>query len=112
MHISRINSLFGSLFLVFVSRLTVIIGSWQDWPHFKFFLTGVEGELLTFSEKYGEDGNGKIGRAIVEKAQRSNEITPWVEYFVKTTLYTQIEAEAQIDFTLKQQDSLTATKIS
>ncbi|MBL7755872.1 MAG: Fic family protein [Chitinophagaceae bacterium] len=79
-----------------------------------------------------EDGNGRIGRAIaekalsqtigrpvmlslsrtieanksdyyesLEKAQRSNEITPWIEYFIKTTLDAQIEAEAQIDFTLK-----------
>jgi len=80
-----------------------------------------------------EDGNGRIGRAIaekalsqtitrpvmlslsrtieakknvyyasLEKAQRSNEITPWMEYFVKTALDAQIEAEAQIDFTLKK----------
>ncbi|MBN8781427.1 MAG: Fic family protein [Terrimonas ferruginea] len=79
-----------------------------------------------------EDGNGRIGRAIaekalsqtigrpvmlslsrtieakksdyyesLEKAQRSNEITPWIEYFIKTTLDAQIEAEAHIDFTLK-----------
>ena len=80
-----------------------------------------------------EDGNGRIGRAIaekalsqgvgrpvlmslsrtieakksayydaLEKAQRSNEITPWVIYFVTTTLEAQIEAEEQIDFTLKK----------
>jgi Fic family protein len=80
-----------------------------------------------------EDGNGRIGRAIaekalsqtigrpvmlslsrtieakkniyyasLEKAQSSNEITPWVVYFVKTVLDAQIEAEAQIDFTLKK----------
>jgi len=28
-------------------------GQQKDWPHFKFSLTGVEGELLTFSEKVG-----------------------------------------------------------
>ena len=80
-----------------------------------------------------EDGNGRIGRAIaekalsqtigrpvmlslsrtmeakkniyyasLEKAQRSNEITPWMEYFVKTDLDAQREAETQIDFTLKK----------
>lgn len=80
-----------------------------------------------------EDGNGRIGRAIAEKAlsqtigrpvvlslsrtieakkhiyyaslenaQQSNEITAWLKYFVKTTLDAQIEAEAQIDFTLKK----------
>ena len=80
-----------------------------------------------------EDGNGRIGRAIAEKAmsqaigrpvilslsrtieahknnyyeslqnaQRSNEITPWMEYFIKTSLDAQIDAEVQIDFTLKK----------
>jgi Fic family protein len=80
-----------------------------------------------------EDGNGRIGRAIAEKAlaqgtgrpvlmslshtieankkayydalensQRSNEITGWIDYFVKTTLAAQNEAEEQIDFTLKK----------
>ncbi len=80
-----------------------------------------------------EDGNGRIGRAIAEKAlsqgigrpvllslsrtieankkayydaleksQRSNEITSWINYFVKTILDAQIEAEEQIDFTLKK----------
>jgi Fic family protein len=80
-----------------------------------------------------EDGNGRIGRAIAEKAmsqtigrpvmlslsrtieanrndyykslqnaQRSNEITPWMEYFIKASLDAQIEAEAQINFTLKK----------
>lgn len=80
-----------------------------------------------------EDGNGRIGRAIaekalsqtigrpivlslsstiekdknlyynsIEKAQRSNEITSWINYFVKTILAAQIEAEKQIDFTLRK----------
>ncbi len=80
-----------------------------------------------------EDGNGRIGRAIaekalsqgigrpvmlslsktieaekkeyyaaLEKAQRSNEITAWIEYFIKTTLDAQIQAEEQIDFTLRK----------
>lgn len=78
-----------------------------------------------------EDGNGRIGRAIAEKAlsqtvqrpillslsqaiekkktdyytslmqaQRSNEITPWIVYFVRTTLEAQIAAEKLIEFSL------------
>lgn len=80
-----------------------------------------------------EDGNGRIGRAIAEKAlsqglgypvilnlshaieakkkayyaalelaSKSNEITPWIEYFVKTILEAQVEVEAQINFILKK----------
>lgn len=80
-----------------------------------------------------EDGNGRIGRAIAEKAlsqgigrpalislseriesnkkeyygalkkaQRSNQITDWVHYFVNVILEAQVRAEAQIDFTLKK----------
>lgn len=80
-----------------------------------------------------EDGNGRIGRAICEKAlsqglgrpvllslsrtieagrkryyqalqegQQSNEITPWVHWFVTMALDAQIHAEEQIDFTLKK----------
>ncbi|WP_153798265.1 Fic family protein [Foetidibacter luteolus] len=80
-----------------------------------------------------EDGNGRIGRAIAEKAlsqtigrpiilslsktieahktdyynslelaQRSNKITPWIEYFVRTVLAAQTEAEIQIAFILKK----------
>jgi Fic family protein len=80
-----------------------------------------------------EDGNGRIGRAIAEKAlsqstgrpvmlslsqaidakkntyytelnaaQRSNEITAWVRYFVATILEAQTEARRQIEFTLKK----------
>tara|TARA_R110002050_G_scaffold188455_7_gene322898 strand:+ start:2022 stop:3002 length:981 start_codon:yes stop_codon:yes gene_type:complete len=80
-----------------------------------------------------EDGNGRIGRAIAEKAlsqsidrpvlfslsksiesnknnyytalkaaQRSNEITEWIKYFVETVLDAQIDAEKEIEFTLKK----------
>jgi Fic family protein len=80
-----------------------------------------------------EDGNGRIGRALSEKAlsqglgrpallslsrtiearrkeyydalkdgQQSNEITPWVTWFVGMVLEAQIQAEEQIDFTLKK----------
>ena len=80
-----------------------------------------------------EDGNGRIGRALSEKAlyqglgmpipislsvaieskkqayyqalmvaQRSNEITPWVNYFVTTLLDAQEDAERQINFILQK----------
>lgn len=80
-----------------------------------------------------EDGNGRIGRALSEKAlsqglgrpallslsrviearrkeyydalkegQQSNEITSWVSWFINTALEAQIQAEEQIDFTLKK----------
>lgn len=80
-----------------------------------------------------EDGNGRIGRAVAEKAlsqsigrpvlfslsksiesnknkyydalkaaQRSNQITDWINYFVKTVLDAQIDAEQEIEFTLKK----------
>ena len=80
-----------------------------------------------------EDGNGRIGRAISEKAlsqglgrpallslsrtieanrkqyyaalregQQLNEITSWISWFVHTALEAQIQAEEQIDFTLKK----------
>lgn len=80
-----------------------------------------------------EDGNGRIGRAIAEKAlsqtvgrpvllslsrtieadkkayyqhlksaQKGNEITEWVHYFVTTILKAQIEATQLVVFTLKK----------
>lgn len=80
-----------------------------------------------------EDGNGRIGRALSEKAlsqgigrpvlmslsrtiesnkkayyealkegQRSNEITPWIAYFANVVLSAQLQAETEIDFTLRK----------
>ncbi len=80
-----------------------------------------------------EDGNGRIGRAISEKAlfqgigrpvllslsktieenkkayyealkqaQRSNEITSWINYFSNMVLEAQKQAEEEIDFTLRK----------
>lgn len=80
-----------------------------------------------------EDGNGRIGRAISEKAlfqgigrpvllslsktieedrkayyealkhaQRSNEVTPWINYFSNMVLEAQTQAEKEIDFTLQK----------
>lgn len=80
-----------------------------------------------------EDGNGRMGRTVAEKAlsqtlrrpvllslsktiesrkqdyykalqkaQRSNEITPWITYFVQVVNEAQADAEAQVLFTLKK----------
>ena len=80
-----------------------------------------------------EDGNGRIGRALSEKAlsqgvgapvilslskaieakrrayydalqqaQRSNEISPWIRYFVGMVIDAQCDAEKQITFILKK----------
>lgn len=80
-----------------------------------------------------EDGNGRIGRAIAEKAlsqgfgypvilslsqaieaqkktyytalhaaSKSNEVTPWIHYFVNIVLNAQIYVETQIDFIIKK----------
>jgi Fic family protein len=80
-----------------------------------------------------EDGNGRIGRAIaekalsqgvgrpvllslsrtieakknnyygaLEKAQKSNEVTPWINYFVDVIIAAQQYTEDHIDFTLKK----------
>lgn len=80
-----------------------------------------------------EDGNGRIGRAIAEKAlsqtvgrpvllslsrtieagkaayyaalersQKNNEITPWINYFVGAIIQAQKDAGERIDFTLKK----------
>lgn len=38
----------------------------------------------------------------MQKAQSSNEITEWINYFVRTILTAQTEAEELIDFTLKK----------
>lgn len=38
----------------------------------------------------------------LKASQRSNEVTKWIEYFVKTCLDAQIYAEEQINFTLKK----------
>lgn len=80
-----------------------------------------------------EDGNGRIGRAIAEKAlaqtlgrpvllslsrtiegkknlyykaleqaQQSNDITPWINYFVNTIFAAQMQAKELVDFILKK----------
>jgi Fic family protein len=38
----------------------------------------------------------------LQKAQRSNEISDWIKYFVRTVLDAQIDAEQEIEFTLKK----------
>ena len=80
-----------------------------------------------------EDGNGRIGRAISEKAisqglgrpavlslsrtieankkqyydaleqaQKTNEISSWIQYFVEIVLVAQVDAEQQVEFVLRK----------
>ncbi|MGB3774367.1 MAG: Fic family protein, partial [Leeuwenhoekiella sp.] len=80
-----------------------------------------------------EDGNGRLGRCIsekalsqyvnrpvllslsrgidadkksyyhhLEKAQRSNDLTEWISYFVKTVLFAQEQTTQEVAFTLKK----------
>jgi Fic family protein len=80
-----------------------------------------------------EDGNGRVGRALSEKAlsqglrrpallslsqaieakrndyydalqqaQQTNEITPWITWFVAIALEAQVQAEEHINFTLRK----------
>jgi len=48
------------------------------------------------------EANKKAYYEALEQAQKSNEISNWVTYFVKTTLDAQIQAEREIDFILKK----------
>jgi Fic family protein len=137
--------------------------NWQqaDWPHFQYDLSKTYEVLVTdwfnktapgkpeaiafapvraaIAHLYFEsihpfeDGNGRIGRAIAEKAlfqgfgypllislsqaieaekksyysalhtaSKSNEITNWIQYFVRTILRAQIETDRQIHFILEK----------
>jgi len=38
--------------------------------------------------------------AALKRAQSSNEITPWIDYFVRTTIQAQIAVEKLIEFSL------------
>ena len=90
-----------------------------------------------------EDGNGRIGRSISEKAlsqttgyplllslsvtieankkeyynalktgQSSNEITPWLAYFIDIILKSLDDSESLIDFTLKKLSCLTVMNVN
>jgi Fic family protein len=48
------------------------------------------------------EGRKKTYYNALQKAQRSNEITPWIHYFVDTVLDAQIDAAEEIEFTLKK----------
>ena len=48
------------------------------------------------------EANKKAYYDALKNTHESNEITEWIDYFVKTVLNAQIEAEEQIDFTLKK----------
>lgn len=56
--------------------------------------------LLSISKTI--ESNKKAYYKALMNAQRSNEITPWINYFVQVIFDAQIEAEAQVNFTLKK----------
>ena len=60
------------------------------------------GRPVLFSLSKSIEGNKKEYYDALQKAQRSNEITDWINYFVKTVLEAQIDAEQEIEFTLKK----------
>ncbi|NAY92668.1 DUF4172 domain-containing protein [Muricauda sp. JGD-17] len=60
------------------------------------------GRPVLFSLSKSIDGNKKAYYDALQRAQLSNEITDWIYYFVQTVLDAQIDAEQEIEFTLKK----------
>jgi len=60
------------------------------------------GRPVLFSISKSIEGNKKAYYDALQKAQWSNEITDWIHYFVRTILDAQIDAEQEIEFTLKK----------
>ena len=60
------------------------------------------GRPVLFSLSKSIEGNKKAYYKALQKAQRSNKITDWISYFVQTVLDAQIDAEQEIEFTLKK----------
>ncbi len=60
------------------------------------------GRPVLFSLSKSMEGNKKAYYDALQKAQRSNEITDWIHYFVQTVLDAQIDAKQEIEFTLKK----------
>lgn len=56
--------------------------------------------LLSLSKTIEADKQGYY--TALQLAQQSNELTPWITYFVEMILEAQIEAEEQVHFTLKK----------
>lgn len=56
--------------------------------------------LISLSNTIEKDKNGYYGA--LKKAQRSNEITSWLDYFAETVTKAQQDAERLIQFTLKK----------
>lgn len=56
--------------------------------------------MLSLSETI--ESNKKAYYDSLKKAQRSNEITDWLHYFVETILAAQAQTEKLIDFTLQK----------
>ena len=58
------------------------------------------------------EANRKQYYEALQEGQQSNKITPWVTWFVNVVLEAQIQAEEQIEFTLKKTRLLTGGGIS
>lgn len=65
-------------------------------------LSQAMGRPVLFSLSKSIEGNKKAYYDALQKAQRSNEITDWISYFVRTVLDAQMDAEQEIEFTLKK----------
>ena len=65
--------------------------------------------LFSLSESIKRNKNNYFNA--LKAAQRSNEITEWINYFVKTVLDAQIDAEQKIEFILKRASSSMAIKM-
>ena len=60
------------------------------------------GRPVLFSLSKSIESNKNNYYDALKAAKRSNEITDWINYFVKTVLDAQIDAEKKIEFTLKK----------
>lgn len=94
---SRIIDLIGSHILLYLSRIKYASRGIAE----KALAQGIgRPVLMSFSNTI--EANKKAYYDALEKSQSSNEITGWIDYFVKAALAAHNEAEQLIDFTLKK----------
>jgi len=60
------------------------------------------GRPILFSLSHTIEGNKKSYYTAIEKAQRSNEVTEWIQYFINTLIEAQKHGESQIIFILRK----------
>jgi Fic family protein len=58
------------------------------------------------------EANKKLYYAALNEASKSNEITPWIQFFVDIILKAQVETELHISFILKKGKILMRLKIN